>query len=211
MHCPLCKDEEISEYYSNKRRDFLQCGNCKLIFVPEQFHLTAEEEKKRYDLHENSPDDEGYRKFLSRLAIPLNERIRTNSYGLDFGSGPGPALYDILKDKGHRVEIYDQFYADGKEVLINQYDFITATEVFEHLREPLETIEFLWQLLNPGGILGLMTKLVIDRKAFSTWHYIADRTHICFFSESTFNWLAGRLNARIEFIGSDVIILYKQK
>lgn len=211
MHCPLCKSEEISEYFSNKRRVFLQCGNCELVFVPEQFHLSAEEEKKRYDLHENNPDDEGYRKFLSRLAIPLNERLKPSSYGLDFGSGPGPALSEMITDMGHRVKIYDQFYADDREVLNKRYDFITATEVFEHLREPLETIELLWRILNPGGILGLMTKLVIDRQAFSTWHYITDRTHICFFSESTFNWLVGRLNARIEFIGSDVIMLYKQK
>ena len=33
----------------------------------------AEEEKRRYDLHENSPDDAHYRRFLSRLLEPLEE------------------------------------------------------------------------------------------------------------------------------------------
>ena len=96
-----------------------------------------------------------------------------------------------------------------REYSKKKYDFITATEVFEHLRNPIETIELLWQRLKPGGIFGIMTKLVIDKEAFSTWHYITDRTHICFFSVKTFKWLANKLEAKIEFIGNDVIILYK--
>lgn len=209
MHCPLCKSKEISDYFSNKRRDFLQCLKCYLVFVPERFHLSAEEEKKRYDLHENNPEDGGYRKFLSRLAIPLNEKLKSNSHGLDFGSGPGPTLSNMLEEYGYTVRLYDCFYADDKGVLKKKYDFITATEVFEHLRNPIETIELLWQRLKPGGIFGIMTKLVIDKEAFSTWHYITDRTHICFFSVKTFKWLANKLEAKIEFIGNDVIILYK--
>ena len=210
MHCPLCISKETSDYFSNKRRDFLQCSICNLVFVPEKFHLTPEEEKKRYDLHENDPQDEGYRNFLLRLAEPLSERLKPKSQGLDFGSGPGPTLSAILEQKGHTVDIYDYFYADDKKVLQKKFDFITATEVFEHLRNPTYVIELLWNILKPGGVFGIMTKLVIDREAFSTWHYITDRTHICFLSEKTFNWLAEKLKARIEFIGSDVILLYKE-
>lgn len=209
MHCPLCMSKEIVDYYRNKRRDFLQCKVCDLVFVPEQFHLSPDEEKKRYDLHQNDPKDEGYKKFLNRLALPLHERLKANSHGLDFGSGPGPTLSGMLEDKGHTVEIYDHFYANDKEVLQKRFDFITATEVFEHLRKPMTEIEQLWKLLKPGGILGIMTKLVLDKDAFSKWHYITDRTHICYFSERTFMWLSYKLKAKLEFIGSDVILLYK--
>jgi len=209
MPCPLCESKEIVDYYSNKRRDFLKCGFCNLVFVPNKFHLTPDEELKRYELHQNSPEDEGYKRFLSRLAIPLQERLKAKSHGLDFGSGPGPTLSGMLEDKGHTVEIYDYFYANDKEVLRKKFDFITATEVFEHLRNPGQEIKMLWELLNPGGILGIMTKLVIDQQAFPKWHYITDRTHICFFSEKTFMWLSNKLKARLEFIGSDVIMLIK--
>jgi hypothetical protein len=54
-----------------------------------------------------------------------------------------------------------------------------------------------------------MTKLVIDRDAFATWHYKNDPTHVCFFSVDTFHWLADLWRAKIEFIGNDVIILEK--
>ncbi len=209
MHCPLCKSKEISDYFKNKRRDFLQCQNCELVFVPEQFHLSKDGEKNRYDLHQNDPQDEGYRNFLSRLAEPLNEKLKPKSHGLDFGSGPGPTLSIMLQDMGHAVDIYDYYYCTDNTVLDKKFDFITATEVFEHLRNPIEVIEQLWNILKPGGVLGIMTKLVIDREAFSKWHYITDRTHICFFSEKTFLWLSDRLKAGIEFIGNDVILLYK--
>ena len=78
----------------------------------------------------------------------------------------------MLEDKGHIVEIYDYFYANDKEVLRKKFDFITATEVFEHFRDPGQEIKMLWELLNPEGILGIMTKLLIDQQAFPKWHYI---------------------------------------
>jgi len=209
MPCPLCESKEIVDYYSNKRRDFLQCGFCNLVFVPNKFHLTPDEELKRYELHQNNPEDEGYKEFLSRLAIPLQERLKAKSNGLDFGSGPGPTLSKMLEEEGHLVNIYDYIYAPDKTALNKRYDFITATEVFEHFRDPGQEIKMLWELLNPEGILGIMTKLAIDQQAFPKWHYIMDRTHICFFSEKTFMWLSNKLKARLEFIGSDVIMLTK--
>lgn len=209
MPCPLCESKESTDFYSNERRDFVRCCNCKLVFVSPEYHLSYEDEKSRYDLHQNSPEDEGYKKFLSRLTIPLQKRLKAKSNGLDFGSGPGPTLSKMLEDKGYSVDIYDYFYATDKTVFDKQFDFITATEVFEHLRNPGQEIKMLWELLNPGGILGIMTKLLIDQQAFPKWHYIMDRTHICFFSEKTFMWLSNKLKARLEFIGSDVIMLTK--
>jgi len=51
----------------------------------------------------NSPDDPRYRAFLSRLFIPLNERIAPESCGLDFGSGPGPTLSVMFEEQGHTM------------------------------------------------------------------------------------------------------------
>ena len=91
-----------------------------------------------------------------------------------------------------------------------QYDFITASEVVEHLRQPRAELEKLWRQLNHNGVLGLMTKLVSDQAAFANWHYKNDRTHICFFSTTTFGWLAEQWNAMLDFFGKDVILLRKR-
>ena len=68
----------------------------------------------------------------------------------------------------------------------------------------------LFAMLNTGGWLGIMTKLVIDKHAFSRWHYIRDMTHICFYSPITFEYLAQRFNAPCSFFSKDVILLNKQ-
>ena len=180
-----------------------------LVFVPERFHLSLEDEKKRYDLHQNNPSDQGYRKFLRRLFDPLSAKLVPHAKGLDFGCGPGPTLSVMFEEAGYSMNLYDPFYAPHEEVFNNTYDFIITTEVIEHLRTPLVELKKLFGCLKPGGILGLMTKLVIDQQAFQKWHYINDETHICFFSKITFQWLADTLHARIEFVGNDVIMLYK--
>jgi hypothetical protein len=55
-----------------------------------------------------------------------------------------------------------------------------------------------------------MTKLVQDYEAFARWHYKNDDTHICFFSRSTFEWLADQWQAELTFAGKDVILFYKK-
>jgi 2-polyprenyl-3-methyl-5-hydroxy-6-metoxy-1,4-benzoquinol methylase len=117
----------------------------------------------------------------------------------------------MFAEAGHSMAIYDPFYADNPAVLAGCYDFITASEVVEHLRQPGEELERLFGLLKPGGILGIMTKLVLDRTAFSRWHYKRDPTHVCFFSRSTFAWLARCWQAEMELVDQDVILLSKSK
>ena len=105
--------------------------------------------------------------------------------------------------------IYDPFYAPDSAVFQRQYDFITATEVVEHLHHPGAELDRLWACLKPGGPLAIMTKLVIARDAFARWHYKDDLTHVCFYSRPTFSWLARQRQAKLTFEGQDVIILEK--
>ena len=207
--CPLCESSEVAAYHQDKRRSYLQCGQCRLVHVPRQYHLSPAGEKAEYDKHQNTLDDPGYRRFLARLAEPLTERLSANSKGLDFGCGPGPALAAMLQERGHPISLYDSYYYADKAALQGPYDFITATEVLEHLANPGQELKLLWQALAGGGILAIMTKLVFDRQRFAAWHYIRDPTHICFYSRDTFNWLAKRLDATVTFIGNDLILLGK--
>ncbi|MEX2572679.1 MAG: methyltransferase domain-containing protein, partial [Balneolaceae bacterium] len=110
------------------QRDYYQCDVCKLVFVPPGQRLAPETELKRYQLHENDPDDPRYRKFLSRLFIPMNERIKPASKGLDFGSGPGPTLSVMFEEAGHAVRLFDIFFENDPSVFEEEYDFITSSE-----------------------------------------------------------------------------------
>lgn len=209
--CPLCLQEQSSPFFSDRSRSYLCCAVCQLIFVPRQFWLSNEAEKAEYDLHENDPRDPGYRKFLTRLATPLTERLAPGKKGLDFGCGEGSALPLLLTEQGHQVAQFDIYYHNRPELLEQSYDFICATEVVEHLRCPHSEFLRLFSILKPGGWLGIMTKLAHDRQAFGNWHYIRDLTHICFYTRETFTWLAQKYQADLEFVADDVILLQKSE
>jgi 2-polyprenyl-3-methyl-5-hydroxy-6-metoxy-1,4-benzoquinol methylase len=199
----------VNHYFEDKRRAYQQCQQCELVFVKPEQRLEAKEEKAHYDLHENDPNDAGYRRFLSRIADPLTDKISSNSQGLDFGCGPGPTLSIMLEEAGHTMELYDIYYHPETSVLEKTYDFMTATEVIEHLYHPDKVWQQWLNLVKPKGWIGLMTKLVIDVDAFAGWHYKNDPTHVVFFSRQTFQFLAERDKLELEFFGSDVILLRK--
>lgn len=208
--CPLCNGRDAAVYHRDVRREYWQCRTCELVFVPSAQRLGPEDERAVYDCHENSPDDPGYRRFLGRLFEPLRERLAPGAGGLDFGAGPGPTLSVMFEEAGHSMAIYDPFYAPDTLVWERTYDFITATEVAEHLFAPGMEFERLAGRLRPGGWLGLMTKRVTTQDAFARWHYILDPTHVCFFSEASFHWLGGHLGMRVEFPAADVVLLQKR-
>jgi hypothetical protein len=209
MVCPLCTSRQTLPYHRDVRRDYRQCQRCELVFVPPAQRLSREAEKAVYDRHDNAPGDVGYRRFLSRLFDPLHQRLAPGACGLDFGAGPGPTLSVMFEQAGHPMAIYDPFYAPAKLPLEHCYDFITASEVMEHLFEPGQELERLAGMLNPGGWLGLMTKRVTSKEAFARWHYVRDPTHVSFFSEATLVWLAQHLQLSLTLPANDVALLQK--
>ncbi|MDH5545853.1 MAG: class I SAM-dependent methyltransferase [Gammaproteobacteria bacterium] len=209
LQCPLCNSTQSAHFWRDKRRNYVICSQCELVFVPVAEHISPTQEKKQYDMHQNSPNDTRYRQFLSRLVNPLRRRLPDRSKGLDFGSGPGPTVSVMLEEMGHQVTLYDKFYAPDTAVLRYEYDFITCTEVVEHLVNVGQDLDTLWGLLTTGGILAVMTKTHEGRERFSQWHYKNDPTHIVFFSKATMKYLANHWQASLELIEPDVFIFEK--
>lgn len=208
--CRLCKALAANAFFRDKRGEYFQCGQCSFVFVADAAFLSLEQEKDVYELHQNSPADPGYRAFLNRLATPLDERLgRAGQHGLDFGAGPGPALAIMLEEAGYDMTLYDPFYYPDKSVLDKRYDFVTCTEAIEHFYHPDKEWATLLGLLKAGGWLAIMTKLLIDTSRFSRWTYKNDPTHVGFFSEETFTFLARRDGLDCEFVGNDVIFFKK--
>lgn len=189
--CLLCQSN-TPLFFQSAGRVFYQCPACKLIFVDPSNHLNAEEEKSRYDYHQNSPDAAGYVQFLRQLSDPLLNHLLPGQHGLDFGCGPGPTLSLLLEEAGMHMNLYDPFYYPDETALERQYDFITCTEVVEHFHHPHQSWQQLTDLVRPGGWLGVMTSVVPDDIDFADWHYKNDPTHVCFYATQTLQWLAER-------------------
>ena len=207
--CPLCNTNQKLVFLSDAEREYYRCSCCDLIFVPREYHLSEIDQRARYDSHNNDPGDLRYRNFFKQLLVPLLAILPSNSYGLDFGSGPGPTLSLMLEEWGHNVDLYDKFYAQNDAVFQNRYDFITTTEVVEHLPNPLKDLEALVKILQKGGILAIMTEIVSPQLDFTNWYYKNDPSHVCFYSEKTFFYLANLLGLEIVTLSERVIILRK--
>ena len=204
--CVLCGDHTVSRYARDRERSYVQCDNCRLVFVPEAFHLNATDEKKRYDSHRNHSGDPGYRAFLARLMEPLLPLLSAGDRGLDYGSGPGPTLSTMFEEHGHPMSCYDVYYAPHRSVLDERYDFITCSETMEHFRQPAREWRRFMTMLRPGGRLGIMTRMRDGVTSFDSWYYKNDPTHVGFYSRATFQWLAGKHDLEVEFHGDSVAL-----
>lgn len=172
--------------------------------------LSASDEKAVYIRHDNNPEDPGYRRFLSRLAQPLAERLSPGSTGLDFGCGPGPALARMMEESGMKMSAYDPYFCPDTAVLAQRYDFITCTEVIEHLYYPAAVFRQLDSLLLPGGYLGVMTCFQTDDDRFANWHYRRDPTHVVFYRQATLQWIASHHGWHLDVPVKDVAIFSKK-
>lgn len=207
--CPLCDGKNLEELPPQNSRPFFQCKACALIFVPHRAHLDFDAEKQRYLQHQNDPGDLEYRRFLSRLADPLLQRLPKGLKGLDFGSGPGPALAPMLSEAGMSMQNYDPFFAPAEQVFQETFHFITATETLEHLCRPGYELDRLARLLHPGGLLAVMTEMWDASRNFSDWHYHRDPTHIAFFQKKTMKFIAKRWGWELEFPHKNVTFFFK--
>jgi hypothetical protein len=172
-----------------------------------RFHLSPVDEKLRSDQHQNTSDNieyiETFKRFIETAITPYPA-----TQVLDYGCGPNPVLAELLKSHNLQTDIYDPFYFPT-EPQVESYDLITSTEVFEHLREPLVTLEHINKLLKPGGYLAIMTKFLPPNDQFVSWRYKDDTTHISFYSPKTFIQISQELEL-IQHNNQDIIVLRKK-
>lgn len=211
MRCPVCEAAAARVFLRVDARDYWRCDTCEATFLDPGQRLDPQAERAHYLLHHNDPADPSYRQFLARLATPLLERLPPAQQGLDYGCGPGPgpALAAMLREAGHAVALYDPLFCAESSVLSRRYAFVTCTEVAEHFHEPAREFRRLDGLLEPGGVLAVMTGFLTDDARFADWHYRRDPTHVVFYRIATFHDLGARHGWRCEIPCRDVALLFK--
>jgi SAM-dependent methyltransferase len=209
--CIVCGSTDVALFTRVSGRTYLRCHVCKATFLEPAQRPSPREEYERYLEHDNDPEDQGYRNHLQRVVTPLLERLDKSSSGLDYGSGPGPVLAEMIRQAGHSIELFDlNFHADYAN-LDQFYDFITCTETIEHFHRPAEEFARFDWLLRPGGWLALMTCFQTDDSRFENWHYRRDKTHIVFYREETLRYLAKLLGWNITIPEKDIALMQKPR
>ncbi len=190
MKCTLCFSEtEPFYYYEREDRHYLRCTHCKAILMDVDDFPTPAEEMERYESHENNVEDPRYQEFVSPLVEIVIRLYDSSSLGLDFGSGTGPVITKMLRDRGYSINTYDPFFDDDPKALEQTYDYIVSCEVMEHFHAPFEEFTRLKEMLNPHGSLILKTDIYTDDIDFHTWYYKSDETHVIFYHSDTLEWM----------------------
>jgi len=137
---------------------------------------------------------------------------------LEIGSGFGYLTYS-LGQRGHQclgIDISKEAVESACEEFGNHYkvcdlatlaaegderfDVIVATELIEHIEDPVALLKTAKQLLNPGGWILLTTPnkdLYSDRMA---WHTDAAPVHLWWFGKSSMRQMAWRLGMQVQFV-----------
>jgi len=207
--CPVCRAPALRAFRLVDGKAYQRCDHCEATLLHPGHRLEPAAEVAFYRRHQNDPADPRYRRFLAKLVSPLLARLPAASRILDYGCGPGPALAAMLREAGHRVRLYDPFFAADPTVLEGVYDAVTCSEVAEHFHEPAADFDRLHALLVPGGYLGLMTCFQTDDARFAGWHYRRDPTHVVFYKEATLRRIAAGRGWTIEIPVKDVAIMRK--
>lgn len=199
MKCKICKNDTLELYDKAQNKSYNICKNCQAIMLEKEFLVDTDIELAQYENHNNSFQSKGYVKMFEDFLDYFWEDVdKKDTNALDFGSGPGPVLAQILTNKGLHVDIYDKFYQPIKIYEDKKYSLITSTEVFEHLQNPLEILTLFKNHLIKGGIIAIMTLFHDNNKEnFLNWWYRRDPTHILFYTPKTFEVLAEMCGLKI--------------
>ncbi len=222
MQCYLCKSEDHKKrdgsVRDNKKLDILECNNCGLVFLSDDKHIDNnfyEESKMHKDF-----DFSKWRKQTlqddSRRFEFLKNSI-SNKTILDFGSGNGGFL-NLSKELaldvcGVELEVAVKSYYEKEEIKLiksldeckNKYDLITSFHVIEHLKDPINILGKLKDLLYDDGTIIIEVPnandallSIYNSESFS--HFTYWSCHLYLFTSFTLELLAKKAGLKVEFI-----------
>ena len=210
--CKICNSLTRNIRENKKNLDYYRCQHCGFIYLDDSHIVDSQTEKKHYDKHKNSFESVGYvemfEQFIDKAIEPYIENIES---ALDFGCGYASVLVELLRRKGLEVDKYDLYYFPKKVYEGKKYDLITSTEVFEHLKEPTETLKTLANSINSTGYIIIMTSFPPkDDYNFLNWWYRRDITHISFFTPKSFEIMGESVGLRVvNLIIPNIVVFQK--
>lgn len=205
--CRVCLSINILDFQCIDDKQYYRCNDCLATQLSIDHLPSREEEYRHYLQHENETSNPRYRAFLARLATPLMGFLPEDAEGLDYGCGPGPALAMMLNEAGFAMETHDPQFSPNPLIDSRRFDFITCTETVEHFHQPAMEFARLRQMLRPNGYLAIMTCFQTDDDKFGNWHYRRDPTHVVFYKQETFEFLAKKWRYTIHIPRKDVVIM----
>lgn len=214
---------ENGEYF-----DFMKCANCESVFLRNAVHESALIDyysssylpylgSKAWGKYENfvKQDDEKLNSDRTKLVVNFLKNDKNKSV-LDIGCGKGDFLINLHNKTGWRcvgVDIVsaDWTTANHKKIELHacdwknmefkmKFDCITAWHYLEHDYNPVTTIEKIYKILKPNGILIVevpMYEGILQKLQKTTWQGWHSPRHISLFSFKSWSYLFDSSNWEI--------------
>lgn len=202
MECNICSSPTKKKFskivLGTYNVTYFQCKNCYFIQTENPYWL-----------------DEAYNDAITKLDLGLVSRNQALSNitpliikhaslkepYLDFAGGYG-LFVRLMRDKGFNFYREDKYckniFAENFDLSkceFKNFNLVTAFEVFEHLDNPLISIE---QMLSYSKNIFFSTELIPDKNV-EDWWYIQNQTgqHISFYHINTLKHIANKLNLNL--------------
>ena len=217
MNCRICRSETTHVFdgliMGRHPTEYFRCPRCGFLQTGEPYWLA---ESYRNPI---TSTDIGMMARNLRLTELLTAFFyfcadRDGDF-LDFGGGYG-IFVRLMRDVGFRFHWEDahaeNWFPLPAEEPPAHYGAVTALEVFEHLPDPVATLE---QLLSKSGMIVIGTELIPDSPDadLKDWEYLSVHhgQHISFFSEETFRYLAARYHLNRYTDRKSITVLSERK
>ncbi len=207
-NCPLCDHKHISDLYLNVNGfTITRCHACGLVFVKER--LTTNELIEYYNrtdgadyIYADPRNTENLSYYFRKLGKIIEQKIPTGRI-LDVGCSAGYFL-DVMNNwERYGIEI-PSTWADmaqkkyGNNIHIGTledsnypdeyFDVITLQDVFDHLTNPLESLELCKRILKTGGMIIIKVhniECLYARLTGRNFYAIIPPSHLYYYSKNT--------------------------
>ncbi len=143
---------------------------------------------------------------------------KKNKAILDVGCGLGYLTF-VLNKLGHKVtgldvssnaikyakENFGDLFVQGTieqylPLTGNSFDYIIASEIIEHLLDPVDFIQKLINLVRPGGKIIITTPNKDYMNENAIWYTDLPPVHLYWFSKKSIDVIAGRIGVKVDYI-----------
>jgi glycosyltransferase involved in cell wall biosynthesis/SAM-dependent methyltransferase len=219
MKCKVCESDSNhlaqGKVMGKYDVDYFQCSNCGFVQTEEPYWLD-----EAYSQPIASSDVGLAFRNLSFSKITQNllfNFFNHQAIFLDYGGGYG-LFVRLMRDAGFDFYWLDKFcqniFAQGFEIdaaTNNQFELVTAFEVFEHLVHPIYELE---ELLKKSRNILLSTELLPESnpKPNEWWYYVLhEGQHVSLYTAKSLSILAAKFNLNFYSNGSSLHLLTEKQ